>query len=264
MNVLPLPLCVAVMALVGCSEVDPASLDQAKVALEVLAFDLAAGADDAAVLAADAQTAAFVREQPGFVRRVTGFGRHEPQGPMDAATRQFYVTVYWESLEAATTAAAAFSRSSAAQAARPGATLAHYGHYVIGASAAAGGYRIPTDQVLAGPGEAIELVSFDVVDGADPAKVIAADVALDVGLIRKQPGYLARIGALGKNEVTGATAHVAVVYWKTLDNALAAANALFAAQAAMTPEERAQMPNYQKPNTPYFYSHYFDKLALLR
>lgn len=252
------------LLLAACSPVDPQSVDQSKVALEVLAFNLAPGTDEAAVAAADSQTEAFVRMQPGFLRRVTGFGRHEPQSAAEPATRQFYVTVYWDSLQSATDAANAFSSSSASQMMRPGTTIAHYGHYVIGDSAAAGGYHVPTDDVIASAGSAIELVNFDVIDGANASDVIKADVATDTGFLRAQPGYQSRIGAMGKNELTQSTAHIAVVYWKSLDQAVAAANALFAAQAALTPQQRAAMPNYQKPGTPYFYSHYFDKLAVAK
>lgn len=55
---------------------------------------------------------------------------------------------------------------------------------------------------------------------------------------------------MGKNELTRSTVHIAVVYWNSRHQAVAAANALFAAQAALTPEQRAAMPNYQKPGPP--------------
>lgn len=244
----------------GCSSpVDPQSVDQSKVALEVIAFDIASGTDEAAFRAADQPVEDLVKQQPGFLRRVTGFGKHESQGPQDPEKRQFYITVYWQTLDDANAAAQVLMASDAGKAPRPGATIAHYGHYVIGDSAAAGGYEIPADEVLAADGEAIELVSFDVKDDADPADVITQDVGMDKGFLRAQPGYVTRIGAMGKNELTQSTAHVAVVYWKSLDDAANAANALFTLQSMSDP---SQTPSYQKPNTPYFYSHYYDGLAV--
>lgn len=246
----------------GCSSSDePPAVDPAKVTLEVIAFDLAPGTDEAAFRAADKPVEELVKQQPGFLRRVTGFGRHEAQGPTDPEKRQFYITVYWETLADANAAAEALLNSDVGKAPRPGATIAHYGHYVIGDSAAAGGYEVPADDVLAADGAAIEVVSFDVKDGADPADVIEQDVGQDVGFLREQPGYMARVGAMGKNELTQSTAHVAVVYWSSLDAAVNAANALFTMQSMSDP---SQTPSYQKPGTPYFYSHYYEGLELAK
>jgi hypothetical protein len=240
--------------------VDPQSVDQTKVTLEVVTFDLAPGTDEATVRADDLKVEEFIQRQPGFLRRVTGFGRHEALGPEDMEKRQFFLTVFWETLEEANAAAVALMNSPLGMTQRPGLTLEHYGHYVIGDSVAAGGYKIPLDAILGGAGQAIELVSWEVADGVSAADVVTQDVTMDKAFLRSQPGYVARIGAMGKNELTQSTAHLAFVYWESIDDAMNAATALFQAQSMMNPPPK----DYKKPNTPFVYSHFFDKLTVAK
>lgn len=208
-----------VVALTSCNQID-----QSKVALEVIMFDIASGGNEAAQTAFDNRVQDIVKKQPGFIKRVTAYGRKEPLSAGDTSQRRFLIVVYWDSLEHAQAAAVVLTADPISKEQRPGVVPGApnlYAHYVIGDSVAAGS-SVPDDSVL-GAGVALELVAFDTKSNTVTADLLAKDNEMDKGLISKQPGYLKRVTALGKNELTGHQQYFILVHWKSLDDAVKAA-----------------------------------------
>lgn len=238
------------VALPSCNQID-----QSKVALEVVMFDMASGGDEAAQTAFDNRVQDIVKKQPGFIKRVTAYGRKEPLAAGDTTQRRFLIVVYWDSLEHAQAAAVALTADPISKEQRPGVVPGApniYAHYVIGDSVAAGS-SVPDDSAL-GAGVALELVAFDTKSGTVAADLLAKDNEMDKGLISKQPGYLKRVTALGKNELTGHQQYFILVHWKSLDDAIKAADVVSKDPLGQNIYPFIDMSGY------FSYAHFYDSL----
>lgn len=260
-------LVAASMAALGaCSDgPDPdetVDIDQTKVALEVILFDMADGGSESDQTAFDLRVQDIVKEQPGFIKRVVAYGRKEPLSPTDTASRRFLITVYWDSLEHANDAAKVLSADPIAAEPRPGVTPLGgapylYAHYVIGDSTKAGS-EVPADALFDHEGLALEVVAFDIADGASVPDLLAADMNMDKTLISRQPGYLKRVTAVGKNELTQAPQYFITVFWESLDDAMAAGEVV-----AADPGGQAIFP-FAKPGGMFTYDHFYDDLKMVK
>jgi heme-degrading monooxygenase HmoA len=237
-----------------------APIDQSKVALEVILIDMADGGSEADQRAFDNRVQDIVKAQPGFIKRVSAYGRREPISASDTPKRRFFITVFWDSIEHANAAAAAFTSNPISKEARPGTKPGMpdlYAHYVIGDSTIAGS-EVPADALFDNPALALEVIAFDIADAASVPDLLAKDMNMDRTLISKQPGYLKRLTAVGKNELTQKRQYFITVFWKSLDDAMKAA-------AIVTKDPGSQvLYSFMKADGMMSYNHFYDGLKMVK
>jgi heme-degrading monooxygenase HmoA len=231
-------------------------MESASVALEIIALNLADGADIAALKAADADMEkTLISQQKGFLWRVTAVGKDEV-----TQAKQYYIQVYWQTMADALNAATVVNADPKGKVLFPFAKnpdgIDHYGHYEIGAGPELrknAGIMYPglTDPKVTDPNVALEIIALNLADGADVTALRAADLSMEKDLISKQPGFLKRITAVGKSELTQAPQYSITVYWKTLDDALNAATVVNA-----DPKGKVLFPFAKSPDALGHYGHY--------
>ena len=226
------------------------------VALEVIALNIADGANVAALRADDANMENnLISKQKGFLKRITAVGKDEV-----TQAKQYYIHVYWETMADAMHAAEVVSADPAGkvlfQYTKNPNGMDHYGHYEIGdatdrRSNAGISYPGLTDPKVSGPNVALEVIALNIADGADVNALKAADLDMEQNLISKQKGFLKRITAVGKSELTQAPQYFIKVFWESLDDALKAAEVVTA-----DPRGKSAFPYLKNPDALGHYGHY--------
>ncbi len=211
--------------LLGCGD---GYMEDSKVALEVIALNIADGADVAALKAADLNMEqTLISKQKGFIKRITALGKDEV-----TQAKQYYIHVYWETMADAMKAAEVVSADPGGkvlfQYIKNPNGMDHYGHYEIGDATerrknADLQYPGLTDPRVNGPEVALEVIALNMADSLDPSVLRAADLEMEKSLISKQKGFIKRITAVGKSELTQSPQYFIKVFWESLNDALKAA-----------------------------------------
>ncbi len=220
------------LALLACtfcfSACGDGKYEESSVALEVIALNVADGANIAALRADDSNMEMnLISKQKGFLRRITAVGKDEV-----TMAKQYYIHVYWETMADAMKAAEVVSADPGGkvlfQYTKNPNGIDHYAHYEIGDATdrrknAGVEYPGPTDPKVTDPNVALEVVALNTADGVDLNALKTADLDMEMNLISKQKGFIKRITAVGKSELTQAPQYFIKVFWESLDDALNAA-----------------------------------------
>lgn len=237
----------------GCGD---GGYEEASVALEVIALNVADGANIASLRADDANMEKnLISKQKGFLRRITAVGKDE-----STQAKQYYIHVYWQTMADALKAAEVVSADPGGkvlfQYTKNPDGMDHYGHYEIGDATErrkAAGVEYPSlaDARVGDPNVALEVIALNLADGVDLSALKAADLDMEMNLISKQKGFIKRITAVGKSELTQAPQYFIKVFWESLGDALNAAQVVGA-----DPRGQVLFKYIKNPNGLAHYGHY--------
>ncbi len=169
------------------------------IVVEVTLFDLNAGVDGDVFKARDLEIEQeFASQQPGFLKRLSGVD----------ANGQYVVMVFWETLADADASIAAFGVDP---------TVADYFAMIDAATFSAERYTtftVPDIAFTMIENNVIEITTFNLNAGVNPAVFIARDAEIEQDFASLQPGFVRRTSGVDANGK-----YAVIVFWETLADA---------------------------------------------